>query len=374
MATKKQKNKTRRDLLFSLAGIGILSPFMYKKKEITELDQIILRYSTHVPSTHGLYTKAFLPFAQLVEEMTVGRLKLKPFTDKLLHGPNNAFKATISGITDYTHSYITYHPGSFTLLHASQLPFLFDRPQVASLVVEELYPKYFKKEFERMGTYFAHCDSTSPYNIISRLPIKSINDLQGLKIRVTSGVTADIFRELGASPVAIAAAEIYPAFQQGVIDAVSLAPNDIVSYRLYEIGKYYLEVNLNIVVLHYSLNKDVFNSLPYDLKEIFYKLLRVRSQYGAQNVYSGVNFRAAITTMNSHGVNISKLEAKELNTWKLKLAPLKERFINTYEKDGLPARALIHDIELLAEKYKSWTNEEINSLILSNPVQGIIDL
>ena len=101
---KQDKTKeTRRNLLIALASIGIISPLIHKKKSTSNLDQIVLRYSTHVPSSHGLYTKAFLPFAQLVEKETQGKLLLKPYTDKLLHGPNNGFKAAVSGITDYTH-------------------------------------------------------------------------------------------------------------------------------------------------------------------------------------------------------------------------------------------------------------------------------
>ena len=143
---------TRRNLLVSLASVGLAAPFFVGRKEWTK-DPITLRYTSHVPRTHGLYTEAFVPFAELVEQETLGRLRLESYTDQLLHGPLDGFKAAVTGITDYTHSYITYQPGSFKLLHATQLPFIFSRPQVATLVFEELYPKYFKKEFERMGVY-----------------------------------------------------------------------------------------------------------------------------------------------------------------------------------------------------------------------------
>ena len=167
-------------------------------------EPITLRYTAHIPSSHGLYTRAFVPFAEIVERETVGRLRLEAFTDRLLHGPIDGFKAAVAGITDYTHAYGTYQPGSFKLLHATQLPFLFPTPQVASLVFEELYPRFFKAEYEHMGVYLAHCDCTSPYNIISKTPVRRLEDLRGLKIRVTGGLTADIYRELGAVPVSIA--------------------------------------------------------------------------------------------------------------------------------------------------------------------------
>ena len=364
---------TRRNLLASLAGLGFAAPFIAGRKDWTE-DPITLRYTSHVPSTHGLYTQAFIPFAELVERRTLGRLRLQPFTDGLLHGPLDGFKAAVTGITDYTHSYITYQPGSFKLLHAPQLPFMFSKPQVASFVFEELYPKYFKKEFEQMGVYFAHCDCTSPYNLLSRSPILRLEDLRGIKIRVTAGLTAEIFRELGANPVAIAAAEIYPAFQRGIFDAVALSPSDIVAYRLHEVGRYFTRVDINVILLHYCLNRKTFDALPDDLRVIFYRLLRIRSQMAAQNYYSGLGHERAMTALRESDVKMFDLEGDELNRWRDVVAPLKERYIAQYESEGLPARTVVAEMEALAADYADFTNEQLNERVTNSPIQGIIDL
>ncbi len=366
-------DRTRRDLLASLTGLGLAAPFAAGRRDWSQ-EPITLRYTSHAPRSHGLYTQAFVPFARLVERETGGRLQLVPFTDRLLHGPIDGFKAAVAGITDYTHSYITYQPGSFKLLHATQLPFLFSSPQVASLVVEELYPRHFKAEFERMGVYFAHCDCTSPYNIISKTPIRRLEDLNGIKIRVTAGITAEIFRELGAAPVAIAAAETYPAFQRGVIDAVSLAPSDIVAYRLQEIGPYYTRVDINVLLLHYCLNRRSFDALPDDLRAQFYRLLRIRSQIAVQNYYSGPGHAAAFATLRDAGVEIVELDEDEVARWRDRVTPLKARYIAQYEAQGLPARRVVADLEALAARYAPLTNEQINHRIATSPTQGIIDL
>ena len=337
-------------------------------------EPITLRYTAHVPRSHGLYTEAFVPFAEMVERETGGRLRLQAFTDRMLHGPNDGFKAAVTGITDYTHSYITYQPGSFKLLHATQLPFLFPTPQVASLIVDELYPRFFKAEFERMGVYFAHCDCTSPYSIISRTPIRRLEDLRGLKIRVTAGLTADIYRELGAVPVSIAAAEIYPAFQRGILDAVSLALPDMVAYRLQEIGPYYTRGDTNVVLLHYCLNRRTFDALPNDLREQFYRLLRVRGQIAVQRYYSGPTYERAVQTLVESGTEVLELDAAERARWRDRVAPLKERYIARYEGEGLPARELVERMEALSASYASLTDEQINARVRQSPVQGIIDL
>ena len=364
---------TRRALLATLAGAGIAAPFLAGSRT-SRAEPIVLRYTAHTPRSHGLYTHAFVPFAEIVERETEGRLRLVAFTDQLMHDPADGFKACVTGISDYTPGYVTYQPGSFRLLHATQLPFLFPTPQVASLVMEELYPKYFKEEYERMGVYLAHIDCTSPYNIISKTPIRRLEDLRNIKIRSTGGIVADIFRELGAAPVALAASEVYTALQRGVVDAVALSISDMASYRLQEIGPFYTRIDLNVLALHFCLSRRGFDSLPPDLKEQFYRLLRIRSQIAVQNYYSGPGDDRAYAAMRDGGVEIIDLDEEERTRFREAVAPLRERFIAEHEAEGLPARACIDEMQALAIEYAPLTNAELNERVATQPVMGLIDL
>ena len=364
---------TRRALLGTLAGAGIAAPFLAGSRT-SRAEPIVLRYTAHTPRSHGLYTHAFIPFAELVERETEGRLQLVAFTDQLMHDAVDGFKACVTGISDYTPGYVTYQPGSFDLLHATQLPFLFPTPQVASLVMEELYPKYFKEEYERMGVYLAHVDCTSPYNIISKTPIRRLEDLSAIKIRSTGGIVAEIFRELGASPVALATPEIYTALQRGVVDAVALSVSDMVSYRLQEIAPYYTRIDLNVLALHFCLSQRAFDSLPQDLKEQFYYLLRIRSQIAVQNYYSGPGDDRAYGALDAANVEIIDLDEDEHVRFREAVAPLRARFIARHEAEGRPAAECIAEMEALAVEYAPLTNAELNARVANRPVMGIIDL
>ena len=364
---------TRRALLGTLAGAGLAAPFLAGSRT-SRAEPIVLRYTAHTPRSHGLYTHAFVPFAELVERETAGRLRLVAFTDQLMHDAVDGFKACVTGISDYTPGYVTYQPGSFDLLHATQLPFLFPTPQVASLVMEELYPKYFKDEYERMGVYLAHVDCTSPYNIISKSPIRRLEDLSNIKIRSTGGLVAEIFRELGASPVALATPEIYTALQRGVVDAVALSVSDMVSYRLQEIAPYYTRIDLNVLALHFCLSQRAFDSLPPDLKDQFYRLLRIRSQIAVQNYYSGAGDDRAYAALHEGGVEVIDLDEEEHARFRNAVAPLRERFIAQHEAAGRPAAECIAEMEALAVEYAPLTNAELNARVATQPVMGIIDL
>ena len=334
---------------------------------------MVLRFTSHVPQSHG-FVPVFTRFYERVEEETQGRLRIEPMWNGLLHGPLDGFKACVTGLTDYTHGYVTYQPGSFHLMHGLQLPFIFPNAPVASLVAEEIYPRFLKSEYEAMSVYLATCDSTSPYQVISREPVLTLEDLRGLKIRATGGIVAEIYRDLGAVPVVMAAAEVYPAFQRGIIDAVSLGVPDIASYRLQEIGKFLTRVNLNVTVLQYALNRRSFDALPDDLRRQFSDLLRIRSQMCAQDYYSGPVEEEAYAELRAGRCEIMDLEPDERERWREALLPLRDRFIAENEAEGRPATEMLEEMERLSALYSPLTREEIMTRVTENPIQGLIDL
>jgi TRAP-type C4-dicarboxylate transport system substrate-binding protein len=66
-------------------------------------------------------------------------------------------------------------------------------------------------------TVMAH----SQCSIVSRKPIRKIDDFKGLKVRVPgSALLVAQMKALGANPVAMSLGEVLPAFQNGTIDAV----------------------------------------------------------------------------------------------------------------------------------------------------------
>ncbi len=364
---------SRRRVLASLVGIGAVAPFLRGERGGSG-DSVLLRYTAHIPNSHGLYGKVFLPWEEMVTRRTGGRIRWEHYVDKLLHGPLDGFKAVATDVTDYTHGYATYQPGSFHLTHGLQLPFLFPSPGVAALVSEELYPEYLKGEYERMGVYLAHCDSTSAYDIISKTPIRTLADIRGLKVRSTGGLTAEIIRQVGAVPVVMAAAETYMAFQRGIIDAVALGAPDMAAYRLQETGNFYLRVGLTHTVLQYCLSPRTFDGLPDDLRVQLYNLFRLRGQVAHRNYYGGEALGRALETLTAGGVEVIELTLEERQEWIDAIQPLEQRFIEENERRGLPAAAFVREARERAAVYADWTDQELWDHVLERPVQGIIAL
>jgi TRAP-type mannitol/chloroaromatic compound transport system substrate-binding protein len=109
-----------------------------------------------------------------------------------------------------------------------------------------------------------------PESMISTVPIESLDDLKGLKVRTPPGMEQDVFAKLGATPVGLPATEIYGAIERKVIDAAdwgSYAQNS--QQGLHEIAGYPIIAGWHSNgVNEISVSKEKWAELPPDLQEI----------------------------------------------------------------------------------------------------------
>ena len=97
-----------------------------------------------------------------------------------------------------------------------------------------------------------------------RNEIRSLSDLQGLKFRIT-GLAGQLFARLGAAPLLLAPADIYPSLERGVIDAAELTgPHDDERANYVRVARYYYAPGFwePSGRVHFMSNIDAYNALP----------------------------------------------------------------------------------------------------------------
>ena len=99
----------------------------------------------------------------------------------------------------------------------------------------------------------------SAYNIMLKAPVGSQGDLQGRKIRATQ-TYAGVLSMLGASPVNLPPAEIYPSLEKGVVDGAAWPVIGPLGYRWYEVAKYILRPSFGVVVNSILMSTAGWNS------------------------------------------------------------------------------------------------------------------
>ncbi len=329
-----------------------------------------IRLSVHVPATHLIWKKMIQPWTEVVEKESNGKLVIKPYLGGVLHSARDGFKAVRGNVTDLAMCYPVWSPAGFHLNHVFGLPFAFPNASVAARVAEELYPIYLKEEYEKKDIYLAFYSAMATYDLISRSPVRNLQDLKGMKVRSPAGPMAEAVKKLGAVPVFMSIAEVYPALQRGMIDAV-LTPNFAgYAYRFFEIAKNVTELNFGLSASAWGLNPKTFDALPMDLKKQLYALLRLESQYWA-NAMDKQNAASRVRN-KKEGINVITLAPDEMKKWRTRIEPLWEEFIKKNEAKGLPAKKLVSDMKARTKKYSTWSTQQLREEAKKNPVQGII--
>lgn len=103
----------------------------------------------------------------------------------------------------------------------------------------------------------------------TKKPVKSVTDLNGMKIRVqTSKTMVKMTELLGGSPSPLSFGEIYTALQQGVVDG---AENNLISYaesKHYEVAPYFTFDAHSISPDVMIMNTKAWNKLSEDEQKI----------------------------------------------------------------------------------------------------------
>jgi TRAP-type C4-dicarboxylate transport system substrate-binding protein len=102
----------------------------------------------------------------------------------MTHKEREGIEALKSGLTICALYIQLGMPTMFPAAQALSLPFIFDSAEGATAVSEALYHKHFKKDFEGQGVLMGRMVATSEYNLFSREPIRSLEDIAGEKSRV----------------------------------------------------------------------------------------------------------------------------------------------------------------------------------------------
>jgi tripartite ATP-independent transporter DctP family solute receptor len=120
-------------------------------------------------------------------------------------------------------------------------------------------------------------------NIFSNKPAKNLAELKGLKVRVQGApIWSKTFGAIGMAPTVIAYNEVYPAIQNGVINAGENEAAGVEAMKFYEVGPNLLMTEHAITIRPIAFSGKTFKKLPPDLQAAIIKAGKEAGAYGRQ--------------------------------------------------------------------------------------------
>jgi TRAP-type transport system periplasmic protein len=209
-----------------------------------------------------------------VKRLTGGRLEIKLFPNSILGGDTDMLTQVRVGALEF----MTISPGILSnvvpVAAIEGVPFVWKDVKIALQAYDGALGDYVRSEVEAKGlVVFKTMLDNGFRNITNRaFPIRTVNDLAGLKIRIPPGrLWVDSFKTLGAIGMPMNFAEVYTALQTHILDAQENPFQVIEVWRIYEVQKYLSITNHMWGGFFVIANPDAWKALPLDVREIVSK-------------------------------------------------------------------------------------------------------
>ncbi|MCI5075109.1 TRAP transporter substrate-binding protein [Oricola sp.] len=345
----------RRNLLTmaGAAALSVVAAGLGAKQALAQ--EVTLRLHQFLPAQANVPKYVLDVWADKVEAESDGRIKILRFPSMQLGGtPPELIDQAIDGVADIVWTVAGYTPGRFPHTEIFELPFMMTNAEATSKAYWDMAEKYMLdgefKDFHTIGVW-VH----GPGLIHSKEPIKTIEDLNGVKLRAPTRVTNMMFSSLGATPVGMPVPAVPEALSKGVIDATVIPWEVTGALKVPELVNNHTEftgASLYTTSFIFAMNKDRYDSLPDDLKAVI-------------DANSGLDFSAlAGKTMQAYdaperekavarGNNIIELSADEVQAWRDAAAPTIDAWIEEMDGKGFDGAGLVEEARGLIAKYSN---------------------
>ena len=282
-----------------------------------------------------------------VEKRTDGKVVVNTFPGGTLLDAKSMMDGVIAGQADIGCLSMAYQPGRFIVTNATSLPLGIPSATVGSLVLWDLYEKYKPEEFAKVKVLTMF--TTAPTNIMSKVPVRTLDDLKGLDLRASGGA-AKILEAWGANPVGMPMPATVEALQKGVVKGLYSSLEVMKDFKFAESCKYVTVTDTVIYPFAVVMNMDKWNSLSKDVQKVMDDLRVEQAKWTGD--YMDNHVKAAIEwSQKTQGVEIIQLTKAEKANWDQKLEFLTTQWVADSGAKGVPAKAIVEDITLLIQKH-----------------------
>ena len=282
-----------------------------------------------------------------VEKRTSGAVAIQTFPGGTLLGAKAMMDGVIAGQADIGCICMAYQPGRFVITNATSLPMGIPNSRVGSLVLLDVYKKYKPKAFAKVKVLTMF--TTAPTNIMSKVPVRTLKDINGLDLRASGGA-AQILGAWGANPVGMPMPATVEALQKGVVKGLFSSLETMKDFKFAEMCGYVTMTNTVIYPFAVVMNVDKWKALPKKVQKVMNDLIVEQAEWTGN--YMDNHVKDAINwSKKTHNVKFISLSKKEKAKWDKKLQFLNDKWVAGENEKGLPAKKIVKDIDKLISKY-----------------------
>ncbi|PVE21190.1 ABC transporter substrate-binding protein [Microvirga sp. KLBC 81] len=308
-----------------IGSVLLSSAFLLPGSANAEIKERTIRFAFQNAQEHPQGQGA-KKFAELVEQKSGGKIKVRLFPSGQLGGDLQTVSALQGGTIDITVLNAGLLVGQIKEFGLFDLPFLFDSAKQADAVVDGPFGQKLS-------------ESLAPKNLVglgywdlgfrnltnSRRPVTKLEDIQGLKVRVVqSPLYIELFNTLGANAVPLPFPELYTALEQKTVDGQENPATVIQTSKFAEVQKFltFTRHVYNPQILIFS--KRVWDRYDPEERKLIEEAAAEAKAY--QRQVSRDAEAKAVEQLKAQGMQLTELSPEEVARLRDKVKPVTEKF------------------------------------------------
>ena len=279
-------------------------------------------------------TLADQEFARLVEERTEGRIHIEVYSGGTLYGEETGSIEALQ-VGDIAFARVSASPVASYVpaLNIIQLPYLYRDADHMWNVLNGEIGQQMLADIQTSGSGLvglAYYDAGAR-NFYTVKPVRSLEDMKGLKIRLqNNAMMVEMAELLGANGVTgIGPNDVYSAIQQGTIDG---AENNWPTYESmgdYEAAPYFtLDAHTRVPEILLA-SEAIMNTLSEEDQQLIKECAKETQEYEIEQW--NLREKSAEEKVTAAGVEVIELSAEELAKFQERMAPLYTKYGAGYE-------------------------------------------
>ena len=289
-------------------------------------EPVVLKLPMNAPLTSPVFVRSTKPWIEAVEREAGGTLKIEVFPGGALASPSNIYDRLVNNVFELAYGIHGPLAGKFPKTSVAELPFLAVESTHGSVAFWNLIEK---------GVIADEYADVKPLAIfiypqaqihLSR-PVRTMDDLKGLKITTPSRVGGDVLTALGATPISVPPPELYSVLNRRMANGAMMMWTGVLQFRLAEVTDFHLESWLGSSTGFVLMNKPAYARLPAKAKAAIDGTTgrALSARYGRELDGIAADQRKAVSAMPGH--QVVALSAEERERWRKAVLPVYDQWV-----------------------------------------------
>jgi TRAP-type C4-dicarboxylate transport system substrate-binding protein len=317
---------------------------------------VTLKFHTFMAPGSNVWRSMLVPWMEKVEKDSGGRIQFEKYPAMQLGGtPLQLYDQARDGVVDVVWTLQGNTPGRFPRYEVFELPFMMTNAEATSRAYWEYTQTCAQGEIK--DTQLLAVNVHGPGMFHSRTkPIRSVEDLKGMKVRGPTRTITRMLGALGATPVGMPLPQIPDAMSKGVIDAAVIPWEVTTAVKVDELAKFHSEFEPGVGGLYTTafvivMNKAKYDSLPPDLKAVIDRNSGIDASGALGRAQQAGDAPARKVASDERKNQILTISGPEVDGFRKAADVVDDEWIKDMDKRGFNGKQLLQCAKDLIQKH-----------------------